>query len=106
MEAFLRGNRFPATRAAEIGLINWAVPADDLDAAVAEVVADVVLGGPGALGMAKGLVNDVPALPPDEAWAVTAARSAELFGSDEAAEGMAAFLDKRPPSWAPQGEQE
>lgn len=106
MEAFLRGNRFPATRAAEIGLINRAVPANDLDAAVAEVVADVVLGGPGALGMAKGLVNDVPALPPDEAWAVTAARSAELFGSDEAAEGMAAFLDKRPPSWAPQGEQE
>ena len=35
MEAFLRGNRFPARRAAELGLINRAVPAADLDAALA-----------------------------------------------------------------------
>ena len=39
MEAFLRGNRFPASKAAELGLINRAVPADQLDAAVEEVLA-------------------------------------------------------------------
>src|SRR5690606_2586184 len=61
MEAFLRGHRFPSTRAAEIGLINRAVPTGDLDAAVDEVVADLRRGGPTALGLAKALVNDVPA---------------------------------------------
>lgn len=102
LEAFLRGTRFPAGRAAEIGLINRAVPAAQLDAAVAEVVDDLKRGGPTALGLAKQLVYEVPALPVDEAWRATAAQSAALFGSEEAAEGMAAFLGKRRPSWAPE----
>lgn len=103
LEAFLRGRRFPATEAAELGLINRAVPAAELDAAVAEVVDDLRQGGPIALGEAKRLVYEVPDLPRDEAYRTTAARSAALFGSDEAAEGMAAFLEKRRPSWAPEG---
>jgi methylglutaconyl-CoA hydratase len=101
LEAFLRGTRFPATKAAELGLVNRAVPAADLDAAVAEVVADLRHGGPNALGLAKRLVYDVPALSVDGAYAATAAQSAALFASEEAAEGMAAFLSKRSPSWAP-----
>jgi methylglutaconyl-CoA hydratase len=104
LEAFLRGHRFPATRAAELGLINRAVPRAELDAAVAAVIADLELGGPRALGLAKALVYEVPGLSAEEAWRVTAARSAEQFGSDEAAEGMAAFLSKRAPSWAPNEE--
>ena len=60
MEAFLRGNRFPATRAAELGLINRAVPGDRLDEAVEEVLADLRRGGPQALGLAKNLVYEVP----------------------------------------------
>jgi methylglutaconyl-CoA hydratase len=101
MEAFLRGNRFPATRAAELGLITRAVAADALDAAVAEVVADLLLGGPESLAGAKALVHDVPELSTDEAFRVTAARSAARFAAPEAAEGMAAYLAKRRPSWAP-----
>ena len=46
LEAFLRGHRFPASRAAELGLINRAVPEGQLDAAVEEVVADLRKGGP------------------------------------------------------------
>lgn len=102
LEAFLRGRRFPATEAADLGLITRAVPAGDLDAEVAAVVDDLKRGGPIALGEAKRLVYEVPALPDEEAFRVTAARSAALFGSDEAAEGMAAFLEKRRPSWAPE----
>jgi methylglutaconyl-CoA hydratase len=104
LEAFLRGRRFPAPEAAELGLISRAVPAGELDAAIAEIVADLKRGGPVALGQAKALVYEVPALPADEAFRVTARRSAALFGSDEAAEGMAAFLEKRSPSWAPREE--
>jgi methylglutaconyl-CoA hydratase len=102
LEAFLRGRRFPATEAARLGLITRAVPAAELDAAVAEVVDDLRRGGPIALGQAKALVYEVPELSADEAYRVTARRSAELFSSDEAAEGMAAFLEKRRPAWAPE----
>ena len=71
LEAFLRGRRFPATEAAELGLINRAVPAAELDAAVAEVVDDLKRGGPIALGQAKQLVYEIPALPADEAYRIT-----------------------------------
>jgi len=100
MEAFLRGNRFSATRAAELGLINRAVPAADLDAAVEEVLADLRKGGPAALGFAKRLVYEVPRMPQKEAFAWTSRLSGELFAGDEAKEGMAAFLEKRRAAWA------
>ena len=100
MEAFLRGNRFPAARAAELGLINRAVPADQLDAAVAEVIDDLRKGGPNALGFAKRLVYEVPSMAQKDAFAWTAALSGQLFAGDEAKEGMTAFLKRRPAAWA------
>jgi 1,4-dihydroxy-2-naphthoyl-CoA synthase len=45
----------------------------------------------------------VPTMERSAAFAETAARSRALFESTEAAEGMAAFRDKRLPSWAPPG---
>ena len=100
MEAFLRGNRFPAARAAELGLINRAVPVDRLDAAVEEVLDDLRKGGPNALGLAKSLVYEVPKRPQAEAFEWTTALSNELFAGEEAKEGMQAFLRRRPASWA------
>lgn len=100
MEVFLRGNRFSGTRAAELGLINRAVPGDALDAAVAEVVDDLRKGGPNALGIAKTLVYQVPGMSQQEAFDWTEKLSAECFASDEAKEGMKAFLGKRKAAWA------
>jgi methylglutaconyl-CoA hydratase len=100
MEAFLRGNRFPAARAAELGLINRAVPREALDAAVDEVLADLRKGGPNALGEAKRLVYEVPAMEQKEAFQWTARLSAELFRGEEAAAGMKAFLTRSKPPWA------
>jgi methylglutaconyl-CoA hydratase len=100
MEAFLRGNRFPAARAAELGLINRAVPADQLDAAVEEILPDLRKGGPNALGFAKRLVYEVPRMSQTDAFPWAARLSAELFAGEEAAEGMKAFLTKRPAAWA------
>ena len=100
LEVFLRGNRFPASRAAEIGLISRAVPAEELDAAVDEVLADLRLGGPAALGFAKRLVYDVPAMEQKEAFAWTADLSQRLFKGEEAAAGMEAFLKRRKAPWA------
>jgi len=102
MEAFLRGNRFSASRAAELGLISRAVPAGELDAAVDEVLADLSLGGPEALGFAKRLVYEVPTMEQREAIEWTTDLSQRLFKSEEAAAGMKAFLKREKPPWAPE----
>ena len=98
-EAFLRGNRFLAPEAARMGLINAAVPVEELDAAVDAAVADLKAGGPEAIAAAKQLMARVPGMPIDEAFQWTGELSARLFRSEEAAEGMRAYLDKRPPAW-------
>ena len=99
-EAMLLGNRMTGADAARMGLVNRAVPADELDDVVDGFVADLLAGGPDALAATKQLLVRVPGMPIEEAFAWTAELSAELFGSDEAREGMRAFLEKRPPDWA------
>ena len=99
-EAMLLGNRMTGADAARLGLVNRAVPADGLDAAVDGFVADLLAGGPDALAATKQLLVRVPGMPIEEAFAWTAELSAELFRSDEAQEGMRAFLEKRSPDWA------
>jgi methylglutaconyl-CoA hydratase len=97
--AFLRGNRFSATDAAGMGLINAAVPADRLDDEIDAVVTDLLAGGPGAIAAAKRLLAEVPGTPVDEAFRWTGELSAQLFATEEAREGMRAFLEKRPAAW-------
>jgi enoyl-CoA hydratase/carnithine racemase len=101
LELFLTGERIPAARAAAVGLITSAVPEDELDAAVTALVARLLAGGPAALAAAKRLVFDVPALDRQAAFAMTTSLSQSLFASAEAAEGMAAFREKRRPAWVP-----
>ena len=86
LELFLSGERISAARAAEVGLINRAVPADDLDAEVAAVLARLLAGGPSALAAAKRLVYTVPGLERKAAFARTTELSQSLFASAEAAE--------------------
>jgi methylglutaconyl-CoA hydratase len=102
--AFLRGRRFSAAEAAAMGLVNAAVPADRLDDEVDAVVHDLLAGGPGAIAAAKRLLAEVPGTPVDEAFRWTGELSGRLFATDEAREGMSAFLEKRPAAWAPPGE--
>lgn len=97
--AFLRGQRFLAGEAARLGLINHAASSEDLDAAVGDIVNDLLAGEPAAIAAAKSLTTTVPTMPVDEAFAWTTRLSAQLFASDEAREGMTAFLEKRPAAW-------
>jgi methylglutaconyl-CoA hydratase len=96
---FLRGDRFSADRAAEMGLINESVSEEDLDAAVTAIINDLLAGAPDALAVTKRLAMNVPNLSIDDAFAWTAQVSAERFASDEAREGMSAFFEKRPAQW-------
>lgn len=97
--AFLRGRLFDGDEAARLGLITHAVEDAALDGAVNEIVDDLLLGGPEAITATKELLQHVVGLTPDEARAFAKARSGALFDSDEAAEGIEAFMEKRPPRW-------
>lgn len=100
-EYFLTGEVFDAHRAQEIGLINRAVPESELDAAVTHYTDMLLRGAPEALAVAKRLPRTVPGMTVEEGFTAMAALSAELFSSDEAKEGIAAFLEKRDPRWLP-----
>lgn len=99
IELLLLGERVPAARVAQAGLINKAVPADELDSAVAGYVEALSKGGPQALAATKDLLRKVPGMPRAEAFGWTAQMSARLFNSDEARAGMMAFLSKQPAPW-------
>ncbi len=106
-ELFLTGERISAMRALEAGLINKVTTdsgevgqdLDALDAQVATYTAMLRQGGPEALKNTKRLLNEIPQLKRDDAFEVTAKLSAELFGSEEAAAGMGAFLKREKPPW-------
>lgn len=102
-ELFLTGERVDADRALRAGLVTLVVHAEGLDAAVAGLVDQLLAGGPGALAGAKDLLRRIPALRRSEAFDEAARMSASFFSSDEAREGMTAFLEKRPAAWVPRG---
>ena len=97
---FLTGERIDAATAERLGLVDRCVPSANLDEAVAGVLSDLLQGGPGALAEAKKLVAAVSNLPPRDVLSYTAECIARLRAGDEAQEGMRAFLEKRPASWA------
>ena len=99
MELFLTGETFDAPTAVAMGLLNETAPVAELDAAVGRYVDSLLKGGPDALSACKRLVRDVPGQPPSRMLQVMADRSAALFASDEAREGMLAFAEKRTPRW-------
>jgi methylglutaconyl-CoA hydratase len=88
---FVTGERFDADTALRIGLVHEV--AEDLDAALERVVAELLSAGPHAARWAKRLVRERPDGPETARWI------AERRTSDEGQEGLRAFLEKRPPSW-------
>ncbi|SDZ26182.1 methylglutaconyl-CoA hydratase [Micromonospora pattaloongensis] len=100
-ELYLTGETFDGGRAAQIGLVTAAPPADELDAAVRDYCAALVRGAPAALAGAKELLRRRPAATVREDVADLGALSTRYFLSDEGREGVRAFREKRSPSWVP-----
>jgi len=103
-EYLLTGETFSAGRAQEIGLLTRAVPEAELDAQTSRYAGMLLRGAPGALAATKSILRVVPALSLADGLDSMAELSAGRFASAEAQEGMAAFADKREPSWVPRGE--
>jgi len=92
LDLFLTGESIDGEAAAAAGLVTLAT--DDVDAAVERVVERLKLGAPGALAATKRLLR-----PPLD-FGELERLSAEAFAGEEGREGIAAFLEKRPPAWA------
>ena len=100
-ELLLTGERVSAERVHRAGLVTAVAEDVALDAVTQSYVERLMLGGPQALARTKELLRRVPGMTRDDAFGWTAEVSASLFSSDEAREGMTAFLQRRPAPWAP-----
>lgn len=94
-DTFLTGRTFDAAEAAQMGLVTRSVPADQLDAVVAETCAELARAHPQGLRETKSLLARDLLRRIDDGADEMATLSARLFGSDAAREAMLAFLDKK-----------
>lgn len=95
--AFLTGEPFDAAEARSMGLVSHVT--DDVAATVGDLLDGIMRGAPRAVAETKRMLHHVPTLERDEALRQMTALSDELFAGPDAVEGMAAFREKRAPSW-------
>ncbi|WP_219566042.1 enoyl-CoA hydratase family protein [Streptomyces griseus] len=94
---YLTGERFDAAEAARISLVTEA--AENVDQALAPVLDGLRRASPQGLAASKKLVTATVLRGFDQYAEDLVVRSAALFASDEAKEGMTAFLERRDPAW-------
>ncbi|NMH99030.1 enoyl-CoA hydratase-related protein [Pseudonocardia acidicola] len=99
MELALTGDAIDATTAAEWGLINYVVPAAELDTAVDALLARATRGSRFGKAVGKQTLYAQLDRPEADAYAIAVEVMASLSQSPGAKEGMAAFLEKRPAVW-------
>ena len=97
---FLTAEVFDAEEAYRIGMLSVLTTRENLDPVISSLVEHLLAGGPEAHGSIKTLIRSVAGRRPDDALvAETAKAIAEIRGSPEGKEGIAAFLEKRKASW-------
>jgi methylglutaconyl-CoA hydratase len=100
-QLLMHGGMFDAATALRIGLVDQTAEPEELDRAVATLAGELKLGAPTVQTLVKKLVTQIDGLPHDSNVAeILGAQVASQSISDEALEGMRAFLDKRRPKWA------
>ena len=99
MELALTGDPIDARTAADWGLVNAAVPDDELDAAVDDLLARATRGSRFGKGVGKQTLYAQLDRPEADAYAIAVEVMASVSQSPGAREGMAAFLEKRRPVW-------
>lgn len=97
---FQSAERISAERALAIGLINEVTSVEGLDAGMAALLEPLLAGAPTAQKAAKELIEAIKGRPiDDQTLEETAQRIARQRASAEGRDGVAAFLEKRPPAW-------
>lgn len=98
-EMLVTGDFLDAARAREVGLVNRVVPPEALSDGAMALARRIAAKPAAAIALGKGGFHAQTGLPPERAYALTAALMAENMMFDAAAEGIGAFLEKRPPRW-------
>lgn len=99
LELALTGRKLAAAEAVDWGLVNRAVPRGELDGAVSAVTDALVARSPTAFRIGRRAWAEAGDLPMPQALDRLAEGLAELMATEDAAEGFAAFLQKRTPNW-------
>ncbi|GAA3856269.1 MULTISPECIES: enoyl-CoA hydratase-related protein [Amycolatopsis] len=99
MELALTGDVIDAATALEWGLVNRVVPDEDLDAAVAELLARATRGSRASKALGKQTLYAQLDRPEADAYAIAVEVMAAASQTPSAREGMASFLEKRKPEW-------
>ncbi len=99
MEMLLTGDFVPAARAAEIGLVNYAVPNHALTDRVMEMARKIAKKSTATIGFGKPAFYAQAEKSLADAYDYAAAVMVENMLCDDAREGIGAFIEKRPPSW-------
>lgn len=99
MELILTGRRLPAAEASAMGLVSRLVPAAETVPAALALAAEIAAGPPIAVAAATRAIDAAFELPLADGLALERAAFHDLFDTADQKEGMAAFLEKRPPAW-------
>jgi 2-(1,2-epoxy-1,2-dihydrophenyl)acetyl-CoA isomerase len=97
LELSITGDQVDAAEALRIGLVTRVVPADDFPAELARYAANLAALPTRAIGATKRLLAETPALTLVETLEREAVAQADAAASEDFAEGVLAFLEKRPP---------
>ena len=99
VEMMLFGQKLTADEAAASGLLSRAVPAEELDAAVAGYTTQVASKSPSTIRLGLEALRDVDDLSLADKLPILSERLARCLGTEDAREGLTAFLQKRAPQW-------
>jgi enoyl-CoA hydratase/carnithine racemase len=93
------GAQITAREAEGLGLVTRVVPDGELDAEVDRVLAAIAANAPRAIQLGRRALAEAEGLPFDEAMDHLCRRLGDVLATEDAGEGLAAFLEKRPPRW-------
>lgn len=99
LDLCLRGQSLSATEALAVGLVTQVMPTAEIDQAVAALVADLTAVSPTALRFGLKAYEQLKNLPQSQQQAFLHDQFGQIQQTDDAREGMAAFLEKRAPNW-------
>lgn len=99
-ELLVTGDFVSAIRAQELGLVNHVVPVGELTRTTLSLAHKIAAKLPAAVQMGKRAFRQQNGMPLAEAYAMTGEVIRENLMREDTAEGIAAFLEKRPPNWS------